>query len=69
MSTTTVPEVDVYEDPRSRAPLIEGDNDFTSVTDTVCAVVEKPIQKTSTAWFIAFAASLGLLGVFLARIG
>jgi Ni/Fe-hydrogenase subunit HybB-like protein len=39
-------------DPTHRAPLIVGDNDFNSLTDTVCGIVER---KTPRAWWIAFA--------------
>ncbi|MDP9173040.1 MAG: polysulfide reductase NrfD [Planctomycetota bacterium] len=48
------------DDPRFRAPLVVGNKDFTSVTQTVAAVAE---VKTPRAWYIAFAMSLGLLSL------
>ena len=55
-----------YEHPGHRGPLVTGDNDFTTVTDTVCGIVEAP--RTPRAWYIAFAASLGMTAVLLAMI-
>ena len=43
------------DDPTRRAPLVLGDHDFESITDTVCGVVERP--KPPTAWYIAFSIS------------
>lgn len=43
------------DDPTQRAPLVLGDHDFESITDTVCGVVERP--KPPTAWYIAFSIS------------
>lgn len=43
------------DDPTRRAPLVLGDHDFESITDTVCGVVEKP--KPPVAWYIAFTIS------------
>ena len=54
------------DDPRQRATLVLGGLDFSSVTDTVCCIVE---NKTPLAWKIAFALSLGLLGLFGLTIG
>jgi molybdopterin-containing oxidoreductase family membrane subunit len=68
MTSTTVPAVDVYEDPRQRAPLIEGDNNFTTVTDIVCAPVEVPVQRTSKAWWAAFLVSGSLAMMLFAMI-
>ncbi len=49
------------EDPQERAPLVTGGHDFTSVTESVCRITER--EKTPTAWYVAFAISLSLLGV------
>ena len=38
------------EDPRRRAPLIIGGNDFTSITDKVCSIVERP--KPPKGWHV-----------------
>ena len=54
------------DDPTQRAPLVLGDNDFASVTDTVCRVVEGP--HLGKAWWIAFGISSALTGVLFAMI-
>ncbi len=55
-----------FEDLRERAPLVLGGRDFTAVTD---AVTNIPLGKTPRAWYVAFAMSVSLLGVFGAMIG
>jgi Ni/Fe-hydrogenase subunit HybB-like protein len=55
-----------FDDPRRRAPLVLGDNDFTTVTETVCGVVERP--KPPLAWYIAFGISSLLTAVLLAML-
>jgi len=54
------------DDPTRRAPLVVGDNDFASVTEAVCRVVEMP--KTPPAWWIGFFVSVSLAGVLFAMI-
>lgn len=44
-----------FDEPGKRAPLILGYDDFGSVTDAVCQVVERP--QPTRAWYIAFAIS------------
>ena len=54
------------DDPTRRAPLVLGGNDFTSVTEKVCGLAERPAP--TRAWKVAFALSLagtGLLGVMV----
>jgi molybdopterin-containing oxidoreductase family membrane subunit len=54
------------DDPTRRAQLVLGGNDFTSVTDKVCGIVERP--KPPRAWYVAFAVSASftlLLGAML----
>ena len=55
------------EDPTRRAPLVLGGNDFTSVTEKVCSIAERP--RPPRAWYIAFAFSSTLTLVLLAMIG
>ncbi|MBD3162111.1 MAG: hydrogenase [Candidatus Eisenbacteria bacterium] len=55
-----------FEHPGQRGPLVAGDNDFTTVTDTVCGIVEEP--KTPRAWYVAFAAAFGLTTILMAMI-
>ena len=55
------------EDPGRRAPLVLGDHDFTTVTEKVCALAERP--KPPRAWYIAFAVSVSLTGVLGAMVG
>ncbi|HPC83768.1 MAG TPA: polysulfide reductase NrfD [Thermoanaerobaculaceae bacterium] len=54
------------EDPGRRSPLVLGGHTFATLTDTVCEVVERP---TPRAWWVAFALSLALTGVFFAMLG
>jgi molybdopterin-containing oxidoreductase family membrane subunit len=62
----TLPNGDIdntSDDPRFRAPLVLGNQDFTTVTDAVCNVAER---ETTIGWYVAFAISnvlLMLLGV------
>ncbi|HUU82645.1 MAG TPA: NrfD/PsrC family molybdoenzyme membrane anchor subunit [Phycisphaerae bacterium] len=55
-----------HEDPTRRAPLVLGDHDFGSVTETVCRIVERP--KPPRAWYVAFAVSVSLTGVLVGLI-
>jgi molybdopterin-containing oxidoreductase family membrane subunit len=48
------------------APLVQGKNDFTTMTEAVSRVTE---WKTPLAWYIAFACSLTMLGVLGSMIG
>ena len=55
------------DDPRLRAPLVLGNNDYTTITDRVCAVVEDP--KVRKAWLIAFLTAVSLTGMLFALVG
>ncbi len=72
MITTALRPTDLREydntqnDPRRRAPLITGDNDYASVTAKVCAIVEQP--KPPRAWYIAFGISVFWTGVLFAMV-
>ena len=55
------------EDPLYRGPLIEGDHDYASITDTICSIVETP--KPPLAWKIGLGISGALVGVLFAMIG
>jgi molybdopterin-containing oxidoreductase family membrane subunit len=55
------------DDPVVRARLVVGDNDFHSVTDKVCGIVEQP--KPPRMWWAAFAAASSLTLVLFACIG
>ncbi len=55
------------EDPTRRPTLVLGDNDFTSVTDTVCGIAERP--KPPRAWYVAFTISVAGTGVLLLMVG
>ncbi len=63
---TAIPDSTV-DDPRVRPELILGGNDFTTVTDKVAGLMERP--RPPRAWYIAFAVSLALTGVLVAMIG
>jgi Ni/Fe-hydrogenase subunit HybB-like protein len=49
------------DDPTRRAPLVTGANDFTSVTEKVCSIAERP--KPPLGWYVAFGISASLLGL------
>ncbi len=65
MGATAVRAEDITgNDPRRRAPLTTGGQDFVSVTDTVCEVAERP--RPPLGWHVAFAVSSALtLALFL----
>ena len=54
------------DSPLARAPLVTGQHDFTSITDTVCRVAE---TSPSRAWYIGFTVSLGLTGLLFSMVG
>lgn len=67
MRPAVIDELDnTFEDPTRPTPLVLGDNDFTTVTDKVCGIVEKP--KPPRGWYVAFGVSLALTGVLFAMI-
>ncbi|MCC7409590.1 MAG: polysulfide reductase NrfD, partial [Phycisphaeraceae bacterium] len=56
-----------FDDPTlGRAPLVLGGHDFTSVTDTITSLA---LRKPPLGWYIAFAFSLGLLGLLGITVG
>jgi molybdopterin-containing oxidoreductase family membrane subunit len=68
MSTIALPAQDnTSNDPRARAPLVTGSQDYVSITETVARVAER--KRPPTAWYVAFAISAGLTGMFFALIG
>ena len=52
-------------DPRTRVPLVLGDNNFTTVTDKVTQLA---LRKTPSAWYIAFSFSLTLLSLLFVTL-
>jgi len=54
-------------DPTQRAPLTVGGQDCTTITNTVCGVAERPHPPKT--WYLAFAISVGLTGMFFLLIG
>jgi len=67
MRPAAIDELDnTFEDPTRPTPLVLGDNTFTTITDKVCSIVERP--RPPRGWYIAFAASLALTGVLFAMI-
>src|SRR5580704_19276718 len=55
------------EDPRFRAPLVTGGRDFTTVTNLVANVMERPAPPK--AWYVGLGISLALLGLLGSMIG
>ena len=67
MSAARAPLAPLAEDPGVRPPLVLGDNDFASVTDKVCSIVERP--RPPRVWYVAFAISSALTAVLVAMLG
>lgn len=63
IALSTDPEV---KDAVERARLIGGNNDFSSITDTVCGIVERP--KPPLAWYVAISISSTFLLVLGAML-
>ncbi len=62
-----IPEVDNSgNDPTRRAPLVLGANNYATVTDKVCSIVERPAP--TRAWYVAFAISVVLTAMLFALI-
>lgn len=60
-------EIDnTFDDPTRRAPLITGDHDLTTITDTICGVIE---NKPPKIWYIALAISFGIMSTLAISIG
>ncbi|MFN8177196.1 MAG: NrfD/PsrC family molybdoenzyme membrane anchor subunit [bacterium] len=66
MTTMPLAFAETSEDPRVRPPLVLGENDFASVTDKVCRVVET--AKTPRGWWVLFGIAVTLLGVLGAMV-
>lgn len=59
MSTVPIPLRNDDDSPQSlRLPLVDGQQSLSSITETVCRIVERP--QTPRAWYIAFAVSSSL---------
>ena len=63
---TALTVVDEPENPLRRAPLVEGDHDFASVTESVARVAE---GKTPRPWYIGLGVSVMILMNLGACIG
>ncbi len=67
MNTAVIDPLDnTVDDPTRPTPLVLGGHDFTSLTDKVSGIVERP--RPPRGWYVAFAISLALTGVLLAMI-
>jgi len=67
MATALAAPVDTtIEDPTRRPPLVTGDHDYQSITDTIHSISE---HKTPRAWYIAFAVSSTATVTFFLLIG
>ncbi len=64
MSATVIENT--VEDPRERPPCVIGNNDFTTVTERVSSLAERP--KPPRAWYAAFGVSTALTGVLFVMI-
>ncbi len=52
-------------DPRERVALVLGENDFTTVTDTVTKIA---LKRTPPMWYVAMAMALSLLSLLIVTI-
>jgi len=59
-----MPDDTLTADPTRRAPLITGEHDFASITETVSRLAERP--RPPLAWFVAFGVSVALTGMLFA---
>src|SRR5690349_5537522 len=67
-STLTHAHGNTADNPQvARANLVEGTHTFTSLTDTVCGLAERP--TTPLAWKIAFAVSVSMTAMFFSLLG
>jgi molybdopterin-containing oxidoreductase family membrane subunit len=66
MTTMPLPLTETGEDPRVRPPLVLGDNDFASVTEKICRVVET--AKTPRLWWVLFGIASTFLGILGAMV-
>ena len=55
------------EHPGRRAPLITGGHDFTSITEKVCGIVERP--QPPRGWYVALGISAMLMSMLFGLIG
>lgn len=60
-------EDNMTQDPTRRAPLVLGEPDLASVTETVCRIAERP--GATPAWYVAFAVSVALTLILFGSIG
>jgi len=63
---TAITVIDEPENPLQRPPIVEGNNDFASVTSTVAGVTE---AKTPRGWYVLFGISVACLLNLFACIG
>ena len=66
MSAVPMLPDNTVEAPGARAPLVLGGNDFASVTEKVCGIVERP--KPPRWWYAALAVSSALTAVLVAML-
>ncbi|MBM3319597.1 MAG: polysulfide reductase NrfD [Candidatus Eisenbacteria bacterium] len=67
MSRSTAEAVPALDERIRGEPLVAGGETLASVTETVCAIVEKP--RPPRAWYVAFGISAMLAGLLFAMIG
>jgi len=63
---TAILVVDEPENPLRRAPLVEGKNDFASVTNIIAGVAER---RTPRGWYLMFGCAIALFLNLIAMIG
>jgi molybdopterin-containing oxidoreductase family membrane subunit len=70
MTTTTLARSldNTHEEPGRRPTLVLGDNDYASITEKVCRIIEEPVSRTPRGWWILFGISSFLVGVLLAMV-
>ncbi|MGQ0720911.1 MAG: NrfD/PsrC family molybdoenzyme membrane anchor subunit [Candidatus Eiseniibacteriota bacterium] len=71
MTTTTIERSmdNTHEEPGQRPVLVLGRNDYASITEKVCRIIEEPVSRTPRGWWILFGISSFLVGVLLTMVG
>ncbi len=69
MATIPADINNTWDDPRQRAPLVTGEHNFATVTESVCRITEQPVSATPLGWWVAFAISASAMMLLFAMIG
>ncbi|MEZ5988605.1 MAG: NrfD/PsrC family molybdoenzyme membrane anchor subunit [Planctomycetota bacterium] len=65
---TSIDPTLVEERPGDRPPILDGPNDYASVTEDVCRIAEPPVTQTPKGWLMGFALASTILLVLGAMV-